>query len=162
MNELEKHPKLTLPKWEALKPKAVPILKILGTIIWVVILIFGLVAGCSAFLKEMAREDYNSAGINTIGQYEVPPLACPNSEPVELEFGVSQQPPFLQVWPGVSGKDRWVISPENAKKIADYQGEYFTEYFYLWEHCVNSKNLPEVYLSSFPSPQDGMQVVLKK
>ena len=146
---------------EARKKAALRFFTILGEVLLILILIAILVVGCRAFLNEMTKEDYYSASVNTIGQYEVPPLTCPSSEPVELDFGINQQPPFLQVWPGISGKDRWVISPENAKTIANYQGEYFSSYFYLWEHCVNSKNLPEVYLYNFSPPQDGMQVVFK-
>lgn len=129
-------------------------------IILVVIMLGGLIAMLIGMVRSINKETERAAVVNTIGQYEVLPLECPDgSQGIAVEYGFTNKEPFLEVFPGVEGADRWSITAEQADQIAlEHSNSY------LWVHCVNSENLPEYYSQGTLSakPQDGMQVVYKR
>ena len=129
-----------------------------------IVVVFGLIIwGLVVLFKATIKAEYYTGTINTLGQYTIPPLTCPDgSQGIELEYGFNKEPPILQVFPGTPGKDRWQISPSVAAQVSvHYVNTYSTTY--MWVHCVNSQNKPEYYMTGSNSdlPKDGMQVVFK-
>lgn len=94
--------------------------------------------------------------ILTNGVYELPQLTC-ISAPVKVELGVKGQAPLVSVYPQVEGQDQWQIAPETEAKLNDNQDQ-----LYLWMHCDNANATPEMYIRTFPMPQDGMQVTIRR
>lgn len=121
-------------------------------------------------ITSVSHEDYYSPSINTLGQFTIPPLQCNNGDPAELEYGFEENPPFLSVFPGMSGKDRWRVTQEQADLIKNNHSNWIKENYYdyknsyYWLHCVNVKNKPELFLERADSliPTDGQQVIFKE
>jgi hypothetical protein len=135
----------------------------LGELLVLWVLSIGMVAcligGLIWMGQDTQKHAYYSGRVNTIGQYEIPPLVCPEGEQVKLEYGFNQKPPFLEVFPGVPGKDYWQITPEQADSMRANRGND-----YYWVHCVNADNKPDYFMDGGYStlPEDGQEVVFKK
>jgi hypothetical protein len=142
------------------------------TVMAIVLLVFmiGMFGGLIYWVEtSVSNEFYNSPSVNTLGQFTIPPLQCPEGDPVELEYGFEENPPFLSVFPGMPGKDRWSVTQEQADLIKNNRSKTlgngaYSDNSYYWLHCVNAKNKPELFLKneSLLVPTDGQQVIFKE